>query len=113
METIFFVVFNSHYNVDRIVSYVPAVSTLYTLKLSLSLSNSMSCFDSRSDKPVIEFGSDKSVISLEMFYQYHFVETMFSTLQYMILLCCLLLHCRYNMSKALVRCQVWSAINEI
>ena len=61
----------------------------------------MSCFDSRSDKPVIEFSSDKPVISLEMFYQYHFVETMFATLQYILPLCCLLLHCRYNMSKAL------------
>ena len=64
IETIFFVVLNSHDNVDRIVSYVPAVSTLYALELSLSPFNSMSCFDSRSDKPVIEFSSDKPVISL-------------------------------------------------
>ena len=64
IETMFFVVLNSHDNVDRIVSYVPAVSTLYPLELSLSFSNSMSCFDSCSDKPVIEFSSDKPVISL-------------------------------------------------
>ena len=63
-EKLFFVVLNSSDNVDRIVSYVPAVSTLYTLELSLSHSNSMSCFDSRSDKPVIEFSSHKPVISL-------------------------------------------------
>lgn len=36
IETMFFVVLNSHDNVDRIVSYVPAVSTLYALELSLS-----------------------------------------------------------------------------
>ena len=64
IETIFFVVLNSNNNVDRIVSYVPALSTLYTLELSFSLSNSIFCFDSRSDKPVIEFSSDKPVISL-------------------------------------------------
>ena len=64
-----------------IVSYVPALSTLCTLELSFSFSNSMFCFDSRSDKPVIEFSSNKPVISFEMFYQYHFVETMFVTLQ--------------------------------
>ena len=94
IETQYFVVLNSHDNVDRIVSYVPGVSTLYTLELSLSPYHNMSCFDSRSDKPVIEFSSDKPVISLEMFYQYHFVETMFATLQCIVSLCCVLLHCR-------------------
>ena len=64
IDTIFFVVLSSHDNVDRLVSYVPAVSTLYTLESSLSFSNSMSSFDSRSDKPVIEFSSDKPVISV-------------------------------------------------
>ena len=113
IETIFFVVLSSHDKVDRIFCYVPAISTLYPLELSLSHFKSMSFFDSRSDKPVIEFSSDKPVISFEMFYQYHFVGTMFATLQYIVVLCCVLLHCRYNMSKVLVRCQIWSAMNQI
>ena len=36
IETIFFVVLSSHDKVDRIFCYVPAISTLYPLELSLS-----------------------------------------------------------------------------